>query len=167
MYPKVAGRVGRFALLTANLVIAVVVAWLLTLDWMPLGLDRSSAINFIFVFLIIGGLLVAFRGFEMAYGKVLQWCLRHKAMFLSLPVVLLVLAGSIWLGFDKIFSWLPKTVGAARIPKAEEMIMTQIIWLKIPSVDIDAARWLLIAATKSDKPIIRINEGISTSFSEL
>jgi len=111
VYPKVAGRVGRFALLTANLVIAVVVAWLLTLDWMPLGLDRSSAINFIFVFLIIGGLLVAFRGFEMAYGKVLQWCLRHKAMFLSLPVVLLVLAGSIWLGFDKIFSWLPKTVG--------------------------------------------------------
>ena len=62
---------------------------------------------------------------------------------------------------------LPKTVGAASIPKAEEMIMTQIISLKILNVDIDAARWLLMAATKRDKPIIRISEGISTFFSEL
>ena len=60
----------------------------------------------------------------------------------------------------------PRPLGP-NLPKAEEMIMTQIISLKIPSVDIDAARWLLIAATKKNKPIIRINEGMSTFFSEL
>ncbi|MCB1092775.1 MAG: efflux RND transporter permease subunit, partial [Verrucomicrobiae bacterium] len=106
-----AGRVGRIALLTTNLLLAVLVAWLLTVDWMPLGLDRSSATNFIFVFMVIGGLLLAFRGFELIYGSVLRWCLAHKAMFLSIPIVLLVLAGSIWLGFDKVFGWIPKSLG--------------------------------------------------------
>jgi Cu(I)/Ag(I) efflux system membrane protein CusA/SilA len=34
-------------------------------------------------------------------------------MFLSLPAVLLVMAVSIWIGFDKLFAFLPKTFGAA------------------------------------------------------
>lgn len=109
--PQIQGRPLKMALIFSNLIIAVVVAWLLALDWMPLGLDRSSLLNFAFVFLVIGGLLGAFRLFELSYGTVLSWCLRHKAMFLSVPVILLVLAGSIWLGFDKLFSFVPKTLG--------------------------------------------------------
>ena len=109
--PKFDGRIARTALMVGNILIAGVVAWLLTLDWMPLGLDRSSVMNFIFVFLVIGGLLIAFRLFELAYGRVLGWCLRHKAMFLSLPVVLLALAGSIWLGFDRLMGFLPRAFG--------------------------------------------------------
>ncbi|MGD7651751.1 MAG: efflux RND transporter permease subunit, partial [Verrucomicrobiales bacterium] len=111
LYPMVAGRIGKTVLLATNLIVAVVVAWLLAVDWMPLGLDRSSAANFISVFLVIGGLLAAFRGFELIYGRLLGWCLRHKPVFLSLPVLLLVVAGSIWLGFDRVFSWLPGTLG--------------------------------------------------------
>ena len=67
--------------------------------------------NCVFVFLVLGGLLLSFRLFEITYGTVLAWCLRHKAMFLSVPVVLLVLAGCIWIGFDKCFAFLPKTFG--------------------------------------------------------
>jgi len=109
--PKVQGRLGRISVLVINLAVAVAVGWMLTLDWMPLGLDRSSVLNFLFVFLVLGGLLGAFRLFELTYGSVLAWCLRHKAMFLSVPVVLLMLAGSIWIGFDKLFSFVPKTLG--------------------------------------------------------
>ncbi|MFC7337514.1 efflux RND transporter permease subunit [Haloferula chungangensis] len=101
----------RIGFVVVNLAVAVGVAWLLTIDWMPLGLDRSSLVNFVFVFLVLGGLLGAFRLFELAYPAMLRWCLRHKAMFLSVPVMLLVLAGSIWLGFDKLFGFVPKTIG--------------------------------------------------------
>ncbi|MGB6220026.1 efflux RND transporter permease subunit [Haloferula sp.] len=109
--PKVQGRTARISVLVINLSIAVVVAWMLTVDWMPLGLDRSSVMNFVFVFMVLGGLLGAFRLFELTYGSVLTWCLRHKAMFLSVPVALLILAGSIWIGFDKLFSFVPNTFG--------------------------------------------------------
>jgi len=109
--PKVQGRAARISVLVINLSIAVAVAWMLTVDWMPLGLDRSSVMNFIFVFMVLGGLLGSFRLFELTYGSVLTWCLRHKAMFLSVPVAFLILAGSIWIGFDKLFSFVPNTFG--------------------------------------------------------
>ena len=109
--PKITGRTRRFSFLALNLLVALLVGWLLAMDWMPLGLDRSSLLNFFFVFLVLGGLLAAFRLFELTYGRILTWCLRHKALFLSLPVVLLALALSIWLGFEKVFAFLPNTLG--------------------------------------------------------
>lgn len=109
--PWLNSHVGRVANIALNLAVAVVVAWLLTVDWMPLGLDRSSAYNFVFVFVAIGGLLAFFRLFELGYGRMLRWCLEHKAMFLSMPLALLALAGCIWLGFGKVFSFLPATLG--------------------------------------------------------
>lgn len=109
--PRFGGRTARTGFLILNLVVAVLVAWLLALDWMPLGLDRSELSNLLFVALILGSLLLFFRVFMLFYGPVLSWCLRHKALFLTLPLLLLTLAACIWIGFERVFSFLPRTLG--------------------------------------------------------
>ena len=108
---RVEGRFRKAAVLALNISTALAAVILLTVDWMPLGLDRNTVENFVFVILVVGGLLLGFRLFEKVYPSVLRWCLAHKAMFLAAPVVLLLLAFSVWLGFPKVFSILPKIAG--------------------------------------------------------
>ena len=99
----------KFTFIGFNFAVAFFVTWLLAKDWMPLGFDRSTSINILFVCLVIGGLLLFFKAFEFFYGGILKWCLNHKALFLSAPVLLLAMAFSIWLGFPKVFSFLPES----------------------------------------------------------
>ncbi|MEN8783160.1 MAG: efflux RND transporter permease subunit [Akkermansiaceae bacterium] len=99
----------KFTFIGFNIAVAFFVTWLLAKDWMPLGLDRSTSINILFVCLVIGGLLLFFKLFEHLYSGILKWCLNHKALFLSAPVLLLAMAFSIWLGFPKVFSFLPES----------------------------------------------------------
>lgn len=99
----------KFTFIGFNIAVAFFVTWLLAKDWMPLGLDRSTGVNILFVCLVIGGLLVFFKVFERLYGGILKWCLNHKALFLSAPVLLLAMAFSVWLGFPKVFSFLPES----------------------------------------------------------
>ena len=99
----------KFTFFGFNIAVAFFVTWLLARDWMPLGLDRSTGINILFVCLVIGGLLLFFKIFEHLYGGILKWCLNHKALFLSAPLLLLTMAFSVWLGFPKVFSFLPES----------------------------------------------------------
>lgn len=108
---RVEGSFRKAAVLALNISAAIAVVILLTVDWMPLGLDRNTVENFVFVVLVVGALLLVFRLFEKIYPSVLRWCLANKAMFLTAPVVLLLLAFSVWLGFSKVFSFLPKIAG--------------------------------------------------------
>ncbi|RYD43996.1 MAG: efflux RND transporter permease subunit, partial [Verrucomicrobiaceae bacterium] len=101
--PMVKGRPLWYVLFALNAVAALAVVSLLTVDWMPLGLDRNVLENLIFVGLVIGGLLFAFKVFELTYPAVLRWCLAHKGMFLSIPVAFLLLAFSSWLGVERVF----------------------------------------------------------------
>ncbi len=91
-------------------VAVVIVAWLLARSWLPLGPERGTALNFLFVALIIGGLLGSLLMFQRVYRPILVWALDHKVAFLSLPLMLVLLGGMIWLGFDRVFGWLPKSV---------------------------------------------------------
>ena len=83
---------------------------LLTLDWEPLGPEKGTIRNLIFVTLIVGGLLGFFKIFQHFYPRMLGWCLKHKAAFLSIPVFLLIFGMTSWLGFNKTFGWLPDAV---------------------------------------------------------
>ena len=83
---------------------------LLTLDWEPLGPEKGTVRNLIFVTLIVGGLLGFFKIFQHFYPRMLGWCLKHKAAFLSIPVFLLIFGMTSWLGFNKTFGWLPDAV---------------------------------------------------------
>jgi len=99
----------RFFQLVNIVVIATVCVWL-TQHWMPLGPSAGFIKNIIVVALPIGALLTFFKLFVIAYPRILAWCLNHKALFLSLPVVIIIFGCSIWLGFSSVFSWIPQPV---------------------------------------------------------
>ncbi|MEZ4647571.1 MAG: efflux RND transporter permease subunit [Candidatus Eisenbacteria bacterium] len=105
---------GRWSWLTPSrvglgLLLFVVLVWL-SRTWSPLGPEQGGVRNFVFVALVMGGLLFLLLGFQRTYPRLLSWSLRHKAGFLSLPLALTLLGAMIWLGFDALFGWLPQSV---------------------------------------------------------
>jgi Cu(I)/Ag(I) efflux system membrane protein CusA/SilA len=74
-----------------NISISVLtIIFLLATYWRPLGFDRSISMNLIFVSLICFGLLMIFYLFRKYYTRILRWALANKALFLSIPAVLVV-----------------------------------------------------------------------------
>lgn len=100
-------KIGRITLI---LCIAFVVAGVLADQWQPLGRGRSFVINLAFVVLVVGGLLLCFRLFLLAYASILRWALGHKALFLSVPVGLVALGLCIWIGVGPLTGWMPDAV---------------------------------------------------------
>ena len=88
----------------------LLVTILLAVKWEPLGVERGFFRNIIFIVLLIGGLLGFFRIFQHFYPRILRWCLAHKAAFLSIPLTLLIVGMTSWLGFSKTFGWLPDII---------------------------------------------------------
>lgn len=111
----------------ANLLALVLVTVLLTSDWQPLGIQKGLWVNLLFVALLIGGLMIPLLLFGHFYESILAWCLRHKAAFLSVPALLLVLGPVIWLGFDRVFAPLPKA--AAKVGIGEETFRSTVFWV--------------------------------------
>lgn len=91
-----------------TLIVAVAVSWLLAREWMPLGVDNSLFVNFIFIAVVITIILGGFRIFIVFYPKILSWCLDHKRTFLVIPVIIILLGLNIWMGFARIFGFIPK-----------------------------------------------------------
>nr|WP_240610624.1 efflux RND transporter permease subunit [Rubritalea profundi] len=104
---KIPDRFRKLGVLFLNVGTALIVGWMLAKNWMPLGLDASVTKNFIFVIVILGGLLVFFKLFELCYVSILRWCLNHKALFLSIPLIMLFAAACVWMGFGKVTSGFP------------------------------------------------------------
>ncbi|UCF77864.1 MAG: efflux RND transporter permease subunit [Candidatus Eiseniibacteriota bacterium] len=100
---RVTSRVQRYF----NYVVVVIVAWLLAGHWEPLGVGKGVVINFIFVVLLLGGILILFQLFIRVYEPILRWCLSHKLLFLSMPALLVLLGLTVWLGFGKVLGWAP------------------------------------------------------------
>lgn len=68
---------------------AFIVAFLLTRFWMPLGVNKSLLINFLFVSFIIGSLIGFFHVVIHFYERILRLLLRYKFIFLSLVGLLI------------------------------------------------------------------------------
>jgi Cu(I)/Ag(I) efflux system membrane protein CusA/SilA len=75
-----------------NIAYALIVAWLLTRIWMPLGVDKSFFGNFIFIVVVIGCLIGFFYALVYYYERVLSLLLRMKYLFLIL-IGLLIFSG--------------------------------------------------------------------------
>jgi len=118
--PKIPNRI---LLYLANAVAVAAVAVLLTRHWLPLGPAKGLFRNLVFVAVVIGGVLGFFLLFRWAYEPVLRWCLRHKALFLLMPVALVVFGLVIWLGFDRVFGFVPQAARAVGV-KPEAMRST-------------------------------------------
>ncbi len=80
----------------------------LTLDWRPLGLDAGVLRNLLFIAGTIGGLMGLFALFQRYYARILSWCLDHKKLFLAAPLTVVILGATVWLGFTRVFGWLPE-----------------------------------------------------------
>ncbi len=99
------------------IVAAVFMLVLLAFYWEPLGPAPGVHANVIFLLMSIGGLLALLEAIRRFYPTLLGWCLRHKALFLSFPVLIVLLGAVIWLGFERVFFFVP---GAAQRVGIEE-----------------------------------------------
>ncbi len=115
--PRLPGRITRKSAVAATILVALAVGVLLSRYWEPLGPERGMLRNFVFLAVMIGGLLGFFKVFEHFYPRMLRWCLDHKAAFLCLPFALSIVAGMIWLGFPQVFGWIPGPI--LRSPPAQ------------------------------------------------
>ena len=97
------------------LLYSLVATWLLSRSWLPLGPEYSLLVNFIFVALIIYGLIGMFHGIIHFYPKILKWCLENKWQFLSVPILLVLCGIWAWQGTDKLMGFLPEPVKNTRL----------------------------------------------------
>ncbi|MBW2566267.1 MAG: efflux RND transporter permease subunit [Deltaproteobacteria bacterium] len=111
---RIPERLTRFDAWIAIVIAVLVVGILLTGYWEPLGPERGLLRNLLFVAVLIGLVLGSFWVFQLFYARILGWCLKHKIVFLALPLVLVLVGGTIWLGFDGLFGWLPRPVSKTR-----------------------------------------------------
>jgi Cu(I)/Ag(I) efflux system membrane protein CusA/SilA len=109
----------RFGPHATSWLAVLLVGFFLTTAWEPLGPERGFTRNILFVALLTGGLLGFFKLIRHFYARMLRWCLRHKAAFLSIPLLVVLLGATAWIGFDKPFGFLPESLrsrGAAVFP---------------------------------------------------
>ena len=108
---RIPERCQRYGPYAASALAALVVGVLLTQEWLPLGPQKGLILNLLFVGGLIGGILGFFTVFQrFLYEPILRWCLDHKLAFMTLPIAILLFGGSAWLGFDKVFGFIPKTL---------------------------------------------------------
>ncbi|MEZ5360131.1 MAG: efflux RND transporter permease subunit [Candidatus Zixiibacteriota bacterium] len=93
-----------------NYAIMLVVAGILSHHWMPLGIEIGEILNFIFVVILLLGLLWFFRLLINSYETILGWCLEHKTLFLLIPALVIMMGLSIWFGIDSLFGFMPDWV---------------------------------------------------------
>ena len=91
-----------------NIAITIlIVVYFLTIEWMPLGASNSTFVNFLFVVLIISVVLGLLMTIVHFYAGILEWCLDNKWKFLAIPITVIFFGMTIWLGFGKIFGFIP------------------------------------------------------------
>ncbi|MBL6990419.1 MAG: efflux RND transporter permease subunit [Bacteriovoracaceae bacterium] len=96
--------------LITNGLAVLIVTYILTGHWLPLGPEKGFILNFILVSSLIGILLGLIFYFQNIYESLLRWCLDNKGKFLILPTFIIVLGSFTWLGFDTFFGWLPRSL---------------------------------------------------------
>lgn len=101
-----------------NLLTLAFVVALLTDHWLPLGPDLGFFRNLVFASGIIFGLILVRRVFTEFYAPILSWSLDHKIVFMSVPVSIVVFGAVIWLGFDRIFGFIPNAWDRLVLPRA-------------------------------------------------
>jgi len=102
--------VRRFTPVLMPIAVALCVTAILAEHWLPLGPERGSLRNALFVALLIGGLLALFLFYQRVFFRLLRWSLNHKALSTIFPLVLVVMGGMSWLGFDALFSFMPRAI---------------------------------------------------------
>lgn len=91
------------------LAVLAVLAWLTT-RWLPVGPEKGFVLNFLWVAGAIGSLLGVFLVYRKLFPRMLGWALDHKLLFAVVPAFVYVFGLISWLGFERLFGWLPQPV---------------------------------------------------------
>jgi copper/silver efflux system protein len=100
-------RAQKIAPWLSSALAVLVVGVILAEHWGPLGPEKGLTRNFIFVAVVIGGLLGFFSLFRLLYAPLLRWFLDHKSVYLSMTMVIVLFGGCAWMGFATIFGFVP------------------------------------------------------------
>lgn len=79
-----------------NIIYALLVAWILSKTWMPLGVAKSEFMNFVFVVLIVGILIGGFYLVIHFYSQILRFLIRVRFLFIALLLLLMFAGYSIY-----------------------------------------------------------------------
>jgi len=118
----------RCAPWAASAAVVLLVGVLLSGQWEPLGPQRGDLRNFIFVAVLVGMLLGFFRLFQMVYPRVLLWLLAHKAVFVTGVMLVLVLGGTIWFGFERVFA--PAAAAGEKLGVDADITRSTTFWVR-------------------------------------
>ncbi len=112
---RIPSKIGEKLPAIFNYIIVFIVAIFLSNHWLPLGVQAGLILNFFFVAILLGSILYLFQLVIKVYEPVLRWCLENKKLFLSLPLTLVIVGMSMWLGFDRIFGFMPQFIKSTSI----------------------------------------------------
>ena len=94
-----------------NLGLALFIAsFFLAEEWMPLGVQNALILNYLFVLVLIGGILGVLLLVVHFYEPILKWCLVNKGKFLLLPLFTILFGVVIWLGVNRVFGFMGESV---------------------------------------------------------
>ncbi|MFU8813296.1 MAG: efflux RND transporter permease subunit [Balneolaceae bacterium] len=97
-----------------NLIVMATVGWFLAVNWLPLGAENTRLMSLLFTLLLVLIVFLPFRYYMKRYVTVLDWVLKHRALFLLLPAFIFLIGIMSWRGFDSVFkpvSWALNSVG--------------------------------------------------------
>ncbi|MEX0639201.1 MAG: efflux RND transporter permease subunit, partial [Balneolaceae bacterium] len=86
-----------------NGMILLAVTWLLAGEWLPLGPENPISLSLLFIILTIGSVFGLFWVFMKYYKPIIDWVLHHKVLFLSLPVLVIIVGLMSWRGLGQEF----------------------------------------------------------------
>ncbi|MGD9160595.1 MAG: efflux RND transporter permease subunit [Desulfobacteraceae bacterium] len=112
---RIPEKIKKFTPFATSAAAILIFTGILSGHWLPMGPEQGMIRNFIFVAIVIGGLLFLVKLFIGIYEPILRICLAHKKTFLVLPLIILLFGGMTWMGFDKFFGWLPDGIRNSRI----------------------------------------------------
>lgn len=89
--------------------IALIVTAILAQEWMPLTLQNTEFVNFLFVALVVGSILGTLALYTRWYEPLVRFALRHGGWLVALVVVLVLFAVMAWQGVPRLLGRLGAT----------------------------------------------------------
>lgn len=96
-----------------NMAVCLLILVILAEHWLPLGPEKGSLLNVVFVGLLIFSLLGCFQVFQRFYPAILARFLKRKLLFLSFPATLILFGGFAWIGVPAMTASMPEFIRAS------------------------------------------------------
>lgn len=108
--PRLSEELRKKAERGVNALWILVALLVLAFSWMPLGYDHGYLTNALLVVAVVLGFLGFFWFLYQSYEKILRYFLARKKTFLAIPSLIAVLGLFSWLGWERLFSFIPKAL---------------------------------------------------------